>query len=92
VWSTRKDSSDYLFAIDDTPFWSSGLRAECTQCDFHLNNLHSTFKHSVVTIPVEVREALDSFDWDASVQTNHNIGCLSEICDGLAPGQASGNA
>jgi hypothetical protein len=29
------------------------------------------------------RDALDSFDWDASVQTNHNISCISEIDEAL---------
>jgi hypothetical protein len=53
------DSSDHLFAIDDTPFQFS---------------LHSTF---------ELRDALDSFDWNASMQTNSNIGHASEIDDAL---------
>ena len=74
------DSSDHLFVIDDTPFQFSGSHAECTQCP---NSLHSTFEHSSVAIPVEVRDALDSFDWNASMQTNHNIDRVSEIDDAL---------
>jgi hypothetical protein len=84
-----KGSSNHLFAIDDTPLQSSGSRAECTQCNSNPNSLHSTFEHSAVAIPVEVQEALDSFDWDASVQ---NIGRLSEIGDSEAWGARQSRA
>jgi hypothetical protein len=39
--------------------------------------------HSADAIAVEVQDALDNFDWDASVQTNYNIGRSSEIDDAL---------